>query len=436
MVILPKNKYGTLTHSVLNISYHTNTKPEVISMPSNNIVSINDKLYNYLNDVNYGMFKPQFNHLANIVNGLINLPGTKSLIKISEHILSAKSSSSIYRFLSHSKWDDSLIDRNRINYLKLYFDKLIKPKSVGFLVIDDTVNPKTQAKKMQGLSYNHCHTEGKNLWSHCVVTSNFVVGDMSIPLNFKPYLSEENCSKYGKHFMGKSDIAISFINSFQKPYNCDKIYCLVDSWYTSQKLVDSSLVQGFHLIGALKSNRKISPLGISMQLKEFAKYIDPSTLDVVTVKGKEYRVYKYEGKVSKIENALVLICYEADNEGFKNPVYLMSTDIELSDQTIIKYYSNRWSIETNYKYLKSHLGFDEYKVQSILSIERYFLLVFLAMNFLEIYRIYHLNSINTIGDTIEYIRSLSAKDLVCFVYNQAKNNIPIETVFNKLKLVS
>lgn len=405
-------------------------------MPSNNIVSINNELYNYLNDVNYGMNKPQFHHLTTIINGLINLPGNKSLLNISEHILSAKSSSCIYRFLSRSKWDDSLIDRNRISYLKLHFEKLIEPKSVGFLVIDDTVNPKIQAKKMECLSYNHSHTEGKNLWSHCVVTSNFVVGDISIPLNYKTYLSEENCLKHNKPFMGKSDIAVDFISSFEKPSNCDKVYCLVDSWYTSQKLVDSSLMQGFYLIGALKSNRKISPLGISMQLKEFAKYIDPSTLDVVTVKGKKYRVYKYEGKVSKIENALVLICYEADGEGFKAPVYLMSTDIELDAQTIIKYYLNRWSIETNYKYLKSHLAFDKYKVQSILSIERYFLLVFLAMNFLEIYRISHLTSMYTVGDTIRLIQSLSAKELVCFVYEQAKNDIPIEIVFNKLKLVS
>lgn len=55
-----------------------------------------------------------------------------------------------------------------------------------------------------------------------------------------------------------------------------------------------------------------------MQLKKFAKYINPYTLNVVTVKGKEYRVYKYEGKVSKVENALVLIRYEVDGENFKN----------------------------------------------------------------------------------------------------------------------
>ncbi|MFX0547839.1 hypothetical protein ACOAKC_00755 [Hathewaya histolytica] len=74
-----------------------------------NIVSIDNEIYNYLNDVSYGMNKPQFHHLTNIVNGLINLHGKKSLLKISEHILNAKSSSSIYRFLNHSKWDDILL---------------------------------------------------------------------------------------------------------------------------------------------------------------------------------------------------------------------------------------------------------------------------------------------------------------------------------------
>ncbi|MDU1443294.1 MAG: hypothetical protein E6916_07255 [Clostridium cochlearium] len=52
--------------------------------------------------------------------------------------------------------------------------------------------------------------------------------------------------------MSKSDIAVDFINSFEKPANYDKIYCLVDSWYTSQKLINSTLMQGIHLIGALK----------------------------------------------------------------------------------------------------------------------------------------------------------------------------------------
>lgn len=94
---------------------------------TNRIITINADLYNFLNDVNYGMSKPQFHHLSTIVNGLVNLSGTKSLAKISKHILEAKHSSSIYKFLSKSQWDDSLIDANRINYLNFYFDHVINP---------------------------------------------------------------------------------------------------------------------------------------------------------------------------------------------------------------------------------------------------------------------------------------------------------------------
>lgn len=48
----------------------------------NSIVSINHELYIYLNDINYGISKLQFNHLATIVNELINSPGIKTLSKI------------------------------------------------------------------------------------------------------------------------------------------------------------------------------------------------------------------------------------------------------------------------------------------------------------------------------------------------------------------
>ncbi|MFX0547838.1 hypothetical protein ACOAKC_00750 [Hathewaya histolytica] len=101
----------------------------------------------------------------------------------------------------------------------MHFSKLINSKFVGVLVIADTVNPKIQAKKMQALNYNHFHTKGKTLWSHYIVTFNFVAGDISIPLNYKTYFSKENCLKYKKSFMGKSDIAADFIISFAKPSN-------------------------------------------------------------------------------------------------------------------------------------------------------------------------------------------------------------------------
>ncbi len=404
-------------------------------MPSTYIVSINNELYNYLNDVNYGMSKPQFNHLSNIVNGLINLPGTKTLSEIAKSVVSAKDKSCIYKFLSHSKWDDSLLNNNRISYLNFFLEHNIKPKSVGFLVIDDTVNSKKSAKKMQGLSYNYSHTEGKNIWSHCVVTSNFVVNDKSIPLQYQPYYSKELCNDLNKSFKSKINIAEDFITSFNTPSNCEKVYCLMDSWYTNSKLIEASLAKGYHLIGAIKSNRKISPLGISLQLSEFEKHISPTTLDLVTVNGKDYKVYTYEGNIANFPNAKVLICYETKEDGFKDPVYLMSTDISLSAETILKYYSHRWSIETSYKYFKSNLAFDKYRVRSSLSIERYFLIVFLAYNFLELFR--HnckYKDLETIGEVQEHLNSLTSKAFVCFIYEKSKQNIALEDILSELKI--
>lgn len=68
--------------------------------------------------------------------------------------------------------------------------------------------------------------------------------------------------------------------------------------------------------------------------------------------------------------------------------YLIITLIQkakiLNAETIIKYYLHRWGIETSYKYLKSNLAFDKYRMRSILSIERCFLIVFLIYKFLEL----------------------------------------------------
>ena len=113
----------------------------------------------------------------------------------------------------------------------------------------------------------------------------------------------------------------------------------------------------------------------------------------------------------------------------------MSTDIELDAKTIIEYYSGRWTIETNYKYLKSNLGFDKYRVRSLLSIERYFLIVFLAINFLEIFRLSQNKlMIETIGEAICCQRCITTKKFILYIYHKARNNVPITDIYARLKV--
>ncbi len=80
------------------------------------------------------MPKPQFHHLSNIIAGLVNVSDDITISKIAQTIADAKDKSCIYKFLSRSKWEEKLIDRNRLSYLNLRFTDLIKPNTTGFLI--------------------------------------------------------------------------------------------------------------------------------------------------------------------------------------------------------------------------------------------------------------------------------------------------------------
>ncbi|EPY2286809.1 hypothetical protein ACXAT6_004096, partial [Clostridium sporogenes] len=83
----------------------------------------------------------------------------------------------------------------------------------------------------------------------------------------------------------------------------------------------------------------------------------------------------------------------------------------------------------SYKYLKSNLAFDKYRMRSILSIERYFLIVFLIYNFLELFRVS-----SKYEDFKKYLNSLTAKSLVCFIYEKLKQNTTLEDILSELKI--
>ena len=112
--------------------------------------------------------------------------------------------------------------------------------------------------------------------------------------------------------------------------------------------MDSFIQKGFYTIGALKTNRIIYPFGIRQKVSDFALHLRKTDTDVslVTVGGREFYVYRYEGKFNDIPNAAVILSYP--KEAFGNPRALRvfkSTNAELSTQEILDTYSRRWPME-------------------------------------------------------------------------------------------
>jgi|GEM_PF-6434440 len=94
------------------------------------------------------------------------------------------------------------------------------------------------------------------MWSHCLVTSHYRINDYSIPPNFKQYQRKEALKNNLKKFQDKQQLAIELISEFTPATKTN--YLLVDSWYTSAKILLHGLVNGCHGIGRIK---KLKTLG-------------------------------------------------------------------------------------------------------------------------------------------------------------------------------
>ena len=105
---------------------------------------------------------------------------------------------------------------------------------------------------------------------------------------------------YAMVLYDKSISKVEIVESIAKELPIPPVlsYFLCDSWYTSEKVINTFTKKGFHTIGALKTNRILYPYGVRKKLCEFATILteNRSDFDLVTVKNQRYYVFRYEGK--------------------------------------------------------------------------------------------------------------------------------------------
>lgn len=99
----------------------------------------------------------------------------------------------------------------------------------------------------------------------------------------------------------------------------------------------------------------------------------------MTVGSREFYVYRYEGELNGVPNAVVILSYP--KEAFGDPKALrifISTNVGLSTQEILETYTKRWPIELFFRQSKSKLALDKYQIRSRLGIQRYWLIMSLV----------------------------------------------------------
>ena len=194
---------------------------------------------------------------------------------------------------------------------------------------------------------------------------------LSLLENFKQAL-RHCCPENGT----KIDMTLDIIRSLPDKTGA---YVLMDSWYINPGVLDACLEKGCHLIGAMKTNRILFPEGKRTSASNLAASLDPGCFHPITVKGRTYMVYRYEGPLNKIDNAVVLLSYPAGAMGKKCALRVfLCSDSSLSDETILEYYSHRWTIEVLFRSHKRYMGLKSFMVRAAKALDRLLLVLALA----------------------------------------------------------
>ena len=347
------------------------------------------------------------------------------------------------RFLQESPWNPQYVTKQRLSYLmetiRQTRAKWGDTRPITFLILDDTQCKKERSTvKMEGLDFHYSHSEGKSVWSHSLVTAHVVTDDLSVAWDFRSYFRKEDCKERNVPFKSKNDLAIELLETYSSSPD-EHVYVLIDSWYTSKKLIDACTKKGFHVIGAFRSNRMIAPFGMKIKTSTFASTIlRPTDLCPVTVDVQTSKVYAYEGPLSNMENVRVFLSWEDKFDPKKLPFCLLCTDTSLDVVTVLRHYAVRWQIEVGYRYFKELLGFDQYQHLSHKGIERFWTIQFLAYTFLALEQAKgkrHSRSL-TLEDVVRRIRKDCMGQLILYAYEQGWAQKPLVEVLKNLRLSS
>ena len=284
-------------------------------VPLANTIHHSSFIYNQFKKLNLCKFYSNrvINHLMSILISIF-ISGYHG--KITDF---AKSSSchrtTIAHFLNSGKWNDSLLsDALKQPVIEIIYSEAARTGNPVFCIVDDTIASKTKPLSralhpIEDAYFHQSHLKKKQDYGHQAVavmlSCNGIVQNIAKELPVPPVMS----------------------------------YFLCDCWYVSEKIINTFAQKGFHTIGALKTNRLLYPSGMKKKLSELAAELSVTHngFDLVTVKKRKYYVYRYEGNLNGIENAVVLLSYP--EKAFGNPKALrafISTNVDLSTQEILR----------------------------------------------------------------------------------------------------
>ena len=278
------------------------------------------------------------------------------------------SKDTVYRFMK-------MVQVNWMRFTTVLASRIIKEAilpldsedRINVLIIDDSVFERNRSKKVELLTKIYDHAKHKYRFGFRMLTLGWADGSTFLPVN-SILLSTENkknrineAAEVDKRTSGykrrqlsieKGTHAMLTLLEAAKKAAIPAKYVLFDSWFSSPSTLHSVKKTGYDVIGMVKKSPKmffryngedmplVSIYNKNKKRRGKSKYLLSVMVDVV--------------KDGEIVPAKVV--YVRNRNKRKEYLCLISTDINLDENEIIRVYGKRWDIEVFFKVCKSYLN--------------------------------------------------------------------------------
>jgi hypothetical protein len=255
------------------------------------------------------------------------------------------------------------------------------------------LTPKSKgAHRLQSVDWHFDHNQKRNIKAGSHVVLRIHWGPYHFPLLWRPYLRESTVRRLNRrrkdpklklHYYSKLELAQQMLQQVHSSLPVtNPVYVLFDSWYTSAKLVKWIRQQSWHVIAAIKSNRKLSGRKLTDWHRDlWGHSYDRVSLELANKKLRTYCVRQVTGKLRGVPG-IVRVLISQKGPGAKAPKYFLSTDTKLSVREILRRYQLRWSQEVDYWYVKLQLGLGDFRLHSHEATCKWFAVVYLVLVYL------------------------------------------------------
>ena len=286
-------------------------------------------------------------HVLSILLGLMLLRGAKTLTALQHQ----ESVPTLSRTLNLYPWplEELIATRRRLisQALKKHYRRRRGRRPTVYLIIDDTVIPK-RGKVLPWLGFHFSPSQDRVVRGWDLVFAAVRVGSLTVPWDWRCYVNERFLEE--EDFRKRTELACELIRSFEPPLG-SRVIVLVDSTYCCKPVIETSLARGFTLIGWVKKDRLLS---------DGRRAFDVPEGTVAHLRGLKIPVVIFHRGRGKWRRTVI------------------STDLSLGRQQILRHLKRRWGIEVMFKTLKEHFGLGDLRCRGELSLERWVELVLLA----------------------------------------------------------